>query len=181
MVDEPDAEWVAQCLGGDSSAYERLVARHHKVVFNVALRMVGDYEDARDVTQATFLKAWQKLESFDRSHRFFSWMYRIMINESLDLIERRRHHAPLDPGLASSARTDRDFEASEQAERVQRALARLPRESREALVLRHFAELSYGEIAEALAIPEKTVKSRLFTARQRLGELLGADGGTGDR
>ena len=177
MFDEPDAECVARCLGGDTSAFERLVAKHHKVVFNVALRMVGDYEDARDVTQATFVKAWEKLSSFDPSHRFFSWLYRIMINQSLDLIERRRRQVPLDRELPSAARPDQDFEAGERAEWVQRALARLPRESREVLVLRHFAEQSYQEMAETLAIPEKTVKSRLFTARQRLGELLGAEGG----
>jgi RNA polymerase sigma-70 factor (ECF subfamily) len=176
MFDEPDAEWVAQCLVGDASAFERLVAKHHKVVFNVALRMVGDYEEARDVTQATFVKAWEKLASFDPSHRFFSWLYRIMINHSLDLIERRRRQVPLDPKLRSSARPDHDFEASERAAWVQGAIARLPRESREVLVLRHFAELSYQEMAETLAIPEKTVKSRLFEARQKLGELLGAEG-----
>jgi RNA polymerase sigma-70 factor, ECF subfamily len=177
MFDEPDAEWVAQCLGGDTSAFELLVAKHHKVVFNVALRLVGDYEEARDVTQATFVKAWEKLASFDASHRFFSWLYRIMINQSLDLIERRRRQVPLDRELPSPARPDRDFEASERAEWVQKAIARLPIDSREVLILRHFAELSYQEMAEALGVPEKTVKSRLFEARQKLGELLGADRG----
>jgi RNA polymerase sigma-70 factor (ECF subfamily) len=177
MFDEPDAEWVAQCLRGDTSAFELLVAKHHKVVFNVALRMVGDYEEARDVTQATFAKAWEKLATFDPSHRFFSWLYRIMINHSLDLIERRRRQVPLDRELPSSTRPDRDFEADERAEWVHKALARLPRASREVLVLRHFTELSYQEIAEALKVPEKTVKSRLFEARQKLGEILGAEGG----
>jgi RNA polymerase sigma-70 factor, ECF subfamily len=177
MFDEPDAEWVAQCLGGDTSAFELLVAKHNKVVFNVALRMVGDYEDARDVTQATFAKAWEKLATFDPSHRFFSWLYRIMINHSLDLIESRRRQVPLDRDLPSSLRPDREFEAGERAAWVQGAIVRLPRESREVLVLRHFAELSYQEIAETLAIPEKTVKSRLFEARQKLGEILGAEGG----
>lgn len=177
MVDKPDVEWIAQCLRGDPSAFEPLVTRYQKVVFNVALRMVGDYEDARDVTQVTFVKAWEKLRSFDASHRFFSWLYRIMINESLDLIERRRRQVALDHELPSPARPDRDFEAGERAERVRAALARLPRDSREVLVLRHFGELSYQEMAEALAIPEKTVKSRLFTARQRIGLLLVAEGG----
>jgi RNA polymerase sigma-70 factor (ECF subfamily) len=172
MVDEDDAECVARCLRGDASAFEPLVARYQKVLFNVSLRMVGDSEDARDVTQTAFVKAWEKLASFDPSHRFFSWLYRIMINESLNLIERRHRQVPLDAGPSAPALPDRQLEASELAERIQNALSELTQESREVLVLRHFAELSYQEMATALEIPEKTVKSRLFTARQRLGDIL---------
>ncbi len=161
---------VALCLGGDGSAFEPLVARYEKVLFNVALRMLGDREDARDVTQTAFVKAWEHLASYDPSHRFFSWLYRIMVNESLNLIARRRRQVPLDAELPSPERADRQAEADELMERLQAALLALPQESREVLVLRHFAEQSYQEIAWTLGIAEKTVKSRLFTARQRLGE-----------
>jgi RNA polymerase sigma-70 factor (ECF subfamily) len=138
--------------------------------------MVGDYEDARDVAQAAFVKAFSKLGSFDPRHRFFSWLYRIMVNEALNLIDRRRPGVPLPPGLAVAVDPSAVLEATECAELVQTALRELPPESREVLVLRHFGELSYQEMAETLAIPEKTVKSRLFTARQRLGEILLAKG-----
>jgi len=164
---------VALCLKGDASAFEPLVARYQRVLFNVALRMIGDREDARDVTQTAFVKAWENLASYDPSHRFFSWLYRIMVNESLNVIARHRRQVPLDADLPSPERADQAAEASELMERLRAGLLVLPRESREVLVLRHFSELSYQEIAWTLGIPEKTVKSRLFTARQRLGELLG--------
>lgn len=167
---------VALCLKGDASAFEPIVARYQKVLFNVALRMLGEPEDARDVTQTAFVKAWEHLASYDPSHRFFSWLYRIMVNESLNLIARRRRQVPLDADLPSPERADRAAEAGELMERLRAALLALPRESREVLVLRHFAEQSYQEIAWTLGIPEKTVKSRLFTARQRLGELFEGGG-----
>lgn len=168
---------VALCLKGDASAFEPIVARYQKVLFNVALRMLGDSEDARDVTQIAFIKAWEHLPSYDPTHRFFSWLYRIMVNESLNLIARRRRQVPLDADVPSPERADRKAESDELMERLRTALLALPRESREVLVLRHFSELSYQEIAWTLGIPEKTVKSRLFTARQRLGELFEGGGG----
>jgi RNA polymerase sigma-70 factor, ECF subfamily len=176
MADGDDTVQIALCLRGDASAFEPIVARHQKVLYNVAFRMLGDREDARDVTQAAFVKAWQHLASYDPSHRFFSWLYRIMVNESLNLIARRRRQVPLGSELPSPERADQLAEAGERTQRLRRALLALPRDSREVLVLRHFSELSYQEIAWTLGIPEKTVKSRLFTARQRLGELLGEAG-----
>lgn len=176
MVNDGDEELVRRCLQGDREAFEPLVARYQHVLFNVALRMVGDYEDARDVAQTAFVKAYAKLGSFDPRHRFFSWLYRIMVNEALNLIDRRKPGAPLPPGLAVDVDPGAVLEATECAELVETALGELPPESREVLVLRHFGELSYQEMAETLAIPEKTVKSRLFTARQRLGEILLAKG-----
>lgn len=158
-------------------AFSLLVARHQRVLFNTALRMVGNYEDARDITQTAFLRAYQKLDQYDARYKFFSWIYRIMLNESLNLLGRRRRLEPLDPGLcAHTGDPGRAIEAREEGLRVQAALMQLPHEQREAVVLRHFAELSYAEISEALGIPEKTVKSRLYSARQRLCDLLRAGG-----
>ena len=172
MDDQDDAGLVARCLRGEADAFEPLVARYQRVLFNVALRMVDDYEDARDVTQSAFVKAYEKLDSYDPRYRFFSWIYRIMLNESLNLMRARRPRAPLDRVPASSADPQRDQEAREVGERVRSALQELTREQREVIVLRHFGELTYEEMAVALALPEKTVKSRLFTARRRLADVL---------
>lgn len=172
MDDVDDAELVTRCLRGDQQAFEPLVARYEKVLFNVALRMVGDYEDARDITQTAFVKAYEKLASFDPRYRFFSWIYRIMINESLNHLQRRKPYQPLDPGLACATTPLEDAQASELSERVQEALMRLSPDYRQVLILRHFVELSYSEMSSLLSIPEKTVKSRLYTARQRLGDVL---------
>ena len=83
MIDgDADATLVARCLEGDASAFEPIVRRYQRVLYNVAFRMVGDREDARDIVQSAFVKAWEKLATFDPRHRFFSWMYRIVVNES---------------------------------------------------------------------------------------------------
>jgi len=172
-----DAAWVARCLKGDSSAFEPLVTRYQRVVFTLALRLLGNYEDAKDATQNAFIRAYEKLDTYNPAHRFFSWMYRIGVNESLNLRRARKEHEPLAPTLESAGRTGDAVEVRELSERVQAALMELSKEYREVVVMRHFGELSYQEIGEALDIPEKTVKSRLFSARQRLGQLLAADGG----
>jgi RNA polymerase sigma-70 factor (ECF subfamily) len=172
MTSEEDARLIADCLQGNAAAFEPLVARYQRVLFNVALRMVHDYEEARDITQTTFLKAYQKLSSYDRRHKFFSWLYRILLNESLNSLRGRRPQEPLDQRLASGDGPMEAAQAAELSERIDAALRMLPMEQRAVVVLRHFAGLSYGEMSVALQLPEKTVKSRLFTARRRLGELL---------
>jgi len=95
MVDgDPDAQLVARCLRGEIEAFEPLVLRYQRALFNVAWRMLGDREEARDVVQGAFAKAWQGLASFDPRYRFFSWMYRIVVNESLNARGRRPPTAP---------------------------------------------------------------------------------------
>ena len=163
---------VARCLKGDASAFEPLVNRYQRVLFTVALRLLGNADDARDATQNAFVRAYERLDSFDPSRRFFSWIYRIAVNESLNLRRSRRDHEPLPVTLEANGRATDGIEARELSERVQAALMTLSPEHREVVVMRHFADLSYEEIAETLDIPAKTVKSRLFSARQRLAPLL---------
>ena len=172
MDSSDDVEIVARCLRGEVEAFAPLVARYQKVLFNLAWRMLGDREDARDVTQTAFVKAYEKLATYDPAHRFFSWIYRIVLNECLNLRQRRPFHERLDETMAASDSPYREAEAHETSDRVQAGLLRLPAELREVLVLRHFLELSYGDIGAALHLPEKTVKSRLYSARQRLGQIL---------
>lgn len=170
--DPDDASLVARSLAGDTEAFEEIVRKYERVLFRVALRMLGDYEDARDATQAAFISTYRKLGNFDTNLRFFSWLYRILLNECLNARRDRRQHDPLAPEMALAASPLDALEASDRRQRVQRALLALPHDYRQVIVLRHFAELGYDEIAETLGIPSKTVKSRLYTARQRLSELL---------
>jgi RNA polymerase sigma-70 factor (ECF subfamily) len=183
---EDDAVLVRQSLAGESESFGLLVGRYQHVMYTVALRMVGNAEDARDVTQDAFVKAYRQLATFDPNYRFFSWMYRIVINESFNAIRARRPHEPLAIAIAESGRRGAQradsarsggspFEtalAGERHTQIDAALQRLAPDYRTVVVLRHFAGQSYAEISEALSIPEKTVKSRLFTARQLLGEML---------
>ena len=170
--DTDDLVLVRQSLEGQTEAFGVLVARYQKVMYTVALRMVGNPEDARDATQDAFVKAYQHLATFDSRYKFYSWMYRILMNECLNVNRDRRSEEPLD---VDAAGVDSPFDsalASERVLHINMALEQLTPEYRAVVVLRHFGGQSYGEIADALSIPEKTVKSRLYTARQRLGELL---------
>jgi len=170
---EPDEALVARCLGGETEAFESIVRRYQRVLFNAGYRLLGDREDARDVAQAALVKAYEKLGSFDPRYRFFSWIYRIAVNEALNTRDRRRPSAPLAADLPDAGRgPEAAIDARERSDSVQAALLRLGAEDREVIVLRHFAEMSYAEIGEALGLAEKTVKSRLHEARQRLGRML---------
>lgn len=170
---EQDAACVARCLGGEVEAFGELVERYQRVLYNVALRLVGHPEDAREVSHDALLKAFEKLASFDPSHKFFSWVYRIAVNESLNRRARRRELQPLDPNLRAAADDPlAAVAARETSDRIERALRQLTLEQREVVVLRHFLEMSYAELSATLLVPEKTVKSRLYEARQRLAALL---------
>lgn len=173
MSEASDAELVARSLEGDTAAYGELVARHQRVLFNVALRMAGNREDAQDVTQIAFVKAYRSLASFDRRRKFFSWIYRILWNETVNLVQRRPRFEPLDDEMpAGAAAPDRDSEEREERDLIQEAIGELPVDYRQVIVLRHFAQLSYQEMSRVIDLPEKTVKSRLFTARRLLGSIL---------
>jgi RNA polymerase sigma-70 factor (ECF subfamily) len=174
MQEPDDAALVARSASGDTGAFEVLVGRHHRTLFSVALRMLGDYSDASDATQAAFLKAYEKLGTFDPRFRFFSWIYRILLNECLNARRDRRPVEALDMEIPGQGGPLEAMEAVERRRQVQRALLALPVEYRQVIVLRHFGELHYDDIAFTLGIPSKTVKSRLYSARQRLLELLTA-------
>jgi RNA polymerase sigma-70 factor (ECF subfamily) len=170
--DGDDDLLVARCLQGDKAAFETLVERYQRVLFTVALRMLGDHDEAVDATQNAFVKSYEKLATFDRKRRFFSWIYRILFNECLNVRRDRKPREPLTPDLAVAGSAFELLEANERRHSVQAAILSLPIESREVVILRHFAELSYEQIGETLGIETKTVKSRLHSARQRLAELL---------
>jgi RNA polymerase sigma-70 factor (ECF subfamily) len=175
MQESDDAVLVARSAGGDTGAFETLVERHHRVLFSVAVRMLGDYADASDATQAAFLKAYEKLGTFDPRFRFFSWIYRILLNECLNARRDRRPYEALTSHVAEGGGPLDAMEADERRRQVQRALLALPIDYRKVIVLRHFGGLPYDDIAAALGVPVKTVKSRLYSARQRLLDLLTAE------
>jgi RNA polymerase sigma-70 factor, ECF subfamily len=168
-----DGAAVKRCLDGEPAAFEVLVGRYQPIMFNVALRMLGNYEDARDAAQNTFVKAFEKLGTYDPERRFFSWIYRILMNECLNLRRRPATEPLVDTETVVSDSSDADtVEAAERKRDVRQAILSLSPAYREVIVLRHFAALSYEQMSEAIGVPTKTVKSRLHTARQQLaGEL----------
>jgi RNA polymerase sigma-70 factor, ECF subfamily len=174
MGEQDEDGLVGRCLAGDSAAFEPLVDRYHRPLFRAAARLLGDGDEARDVTQTAFLKAYQALGTYDRRRRFFSWIYRILLNECLNTLRARRPSQPLDEDVQAGPVADA-LEQRDTRLRVRKALLQLPEGQRDVVILRYFSELRYEQIGAALGIPEKTVKSRLFSARQRLCELLAAE------
>jgi RNA polymerase sigma-70 factor (ECF subfamily) len=166
--DERDRALVRRYLEGERDAAGGLVDRYQKRVFNVALRMLHHVEDAEDVTQTVFLK----LETYDPKYRFFSWIYRMTVNESLNVLKRRKPTVTLEAAPHISAPGAAPDRAAEVQDLVGMALMRLKPDDRTVVVLKHFVSFSYEEIAEVLEIPVRTVKSRLYTARDRMRQAL---------
>jgi RNA polymerase sigma-70 factor (ECF subfamily) len=171
-----DQTLVQRYRQGDRDAFTELVVRYQRPIYNAAFWILKSAEDARDVAQVVFLKVAEHLDEYDGQRRFFSWLYRIAVNESLNLLRRNGHEEPLDedvdlPG-AESGNPEALARDAERGRLIERALLRLSPADRTVIVLRHFAECSYQEIARILDIDEKTVKSRLFEARHRLRDLL---------
>lgn len=167
-ADEQDRALVKRYLEGRSDAASGLVDRYQQRLFNVALRMLNNVQDAEDVTQTVFLNAFAKLRTYDPRYKFFSWIYRMTVNESLNALKRRKPMVTLEDELdirAPGAAPDRVTEAQD---RVGKALLCLEPNDRAVVVLKHFVSFSYEEIADVLGIPVQTVKSRLYTARERL-------------
>jgi len=173
LNEEDDPTLVLRCRDGERNAFEQLVIRYQKPVFNVALRMLRDRQDALDVAQTTFLKAFEHLADYDPTFRFYSWLYRIAINESLNALALRKPRGELDANAADEGPgPDRAADGDQALQALEGALMLISPELRSVLVLRHIVQLSYEEIAEALGVPAKTVKSRLHSARERLRDHL---------
>lgn len=173
MIDDPDAALVRECRAGNRRAFDQLLARYERPVFNAAYRILNHREDATDVTQTVFLQAYEHFGDFDPGQRFFSWIYRIAINEAVDMANGRRRAEPIADELVSDRAGPDETTANGQLDAgMQSALMELTLDYRTLVVLKHVQACSYEEIAVILECPVKTVKSRLFTARQALREIL---------
>lgn len=177
MDREPDEVLVEGLRRGDGAAFKQLVLKYQRPLYNAAYRVLGREEDARDITQVVFLRIAEKLDGYDARYRFFSWVYRIALNESLNLLRRAGREEPLEDDadeMAGPENSDPESQlaAAQVSQEVQRALMQMRFTDRTVLTLRHFSECSYEEIAEILEVKVETVKSRLFEARGRLRGLL---------
>jgi RNA polymerase sigma-70 factor, ECF subfamily len=178
--------WARAAQRGDEEAFGNIVRALHGRVYAVVYRVVGNAEDAREVVQMAWVKAWQKLGSYKQEARFFTWMYRVAFNTAMDhhrKVGRRKEVDLLDevahdhePGRASpvgeQAGPDEDVMRREQMEQFEQALQTLSPEHRTALVLREVEGMSYKEIAEVMKTREGTVMSRLYYARKAIQEQL---------
>ena len=176
MDDNTDRVLVGRYRNGDREAFTEIVIRYQRPIYNAAFWVLRSVEDAQDVAQIVFLKVAERLDEYDGQYKFFSWIYRIAVNESLNLLRRHGREEPLDDEIdlpdADSANPESKLNDAQVSKRIQSALMTMSANDRLVLTLRHFSECSYQEIAEILDVDEKTVKSRLFEARHRLRDLL---------
>lgn len=174
--DAEDERLAAQAQTGDRQAFTLLVRRYQERVFRFILRMSGVRDEAMDLTQETFMKAYQALPAWRPEARFGTWLFQIARNVTLDLLRRRRtvEFIPLDTGLPDGAALDPQDAAplpeeqladKQRIQLLERALCELPVEQREILLLRELESMSYADIAATLNIEAGTVKSRLARAR----------------
>ncbi len=176
--DPIEADLLAQARGGSTRAFEEIVERHQRRVYAVARRIVRRHEVADDVTQETFIRAYQALDSFDLSRPFAPWICRIAANTAINHVRSKEFREEALPDSLADTETspdepERRLQEIETREAVAEALHSLPAEQRVVFVLRTIEELSYKEIAETLAISIGTVMSRLSRAREKLRQALG--------
>ena len=184
-----DQELVERAKRGDQSAFERLVLDNQNKIYSLTLRLTGDREEAADLAQEAFVKAWQGLASFQGESSFSTWMYRLTTNLCIDYLRKKKRREGVEPavslddtdsGWAEPAGRDSDpqllLEKSERGKALARGLNMLPDWQRRVLVLRELSGLSYQEISSALDIDLGTVKSRIARARLNLRKILLEDG-----
>src|SRR5579863_10201205 len=184
---DPDSTVVERCLSGDDAAWEELVRLHTRRIYGLCFRFIGKDSEAQDLTQEVFLRVYRTLGSFRSTEGSFStWLARLTRNLLIDHYRRTRNERVTDsiedqlPGtegrteekFKSASRPDSAVAGREASELLQSALGRLSPELRETIILRDLQEMEYREIAEVLAIPEGTVKSRLNRGRAELARLL---------
>ena len=193
MTREQEAAIVRKVLGGDANAFETLVLEYEKNVYNIALRMTGNSEDAADMTQEAFIKAYNSLQSFRGDSKFSVWLYRIVSNVCLDFLRSKNRRPTVSLSVEDDDGEDTQLDVADESQSpellldrkltrdsVRRGLDSLPPDYRQILLLRDIQGLSYDEIAQALSLEVGTVKSRIFRARKRLCTFLIDDGNISD-
>lgn len=180
------ARLVEKARRGDEEAFGELVKMYHQQVYGLAYGIVGNADDAKEIAQQAWIKAWSKLSSFKANAGFFTWLYRIASNTSLDFLRRKARHreeaipegmdvpdtAGYERAPSENPRPDREAERAEIRDLFGKALKTLSPEHRLALTLREVEGLSYDEIAEVMGCRRGTVMSRLFYARQKVQDSL---------
>jgi len=186
MGDDPnEASLLAQARTGDTVAFDELITRHRERIYMHTYQIIRNEEDALDLTQETFIRAWKSLTRFDGKSSFSSWLYRIATNAAIDLFRKRQSHpqteidvGPMKIDAASHttpSQAEMPGEGIDRAEirrRVEDAIAQLSPEHRAVIVLKEIDDLSYEEIAQRVGCSLGTVMSRIFYARKKLQTLL---------
>ena len=176
MTAPTDRDLIVRASRGANDAFGELITRYQTSVFNVCYRLLHERAEAEDLAQETFMRAYERLHTFELEREFGPWIRRVAANLCLNYLESRKVTAPLDEerDVDESARPEKQVEVQERSAQIRAALSSLPPRYRLVVELRHYQELSYDEIAKELGIPLSDVKSHLFRARKLLAEKLHA-------
>jgi RNA polymerase sigma-70 factor (ECF subfamily) len=176
-----DDELILKAQEGDTRAFDVLVRRYQRKIYFLAYRMVKGHDAADDIAQETFIKAYFAIKSFKLGYSFFTWLYRICMNLSINYLKRQKlvipesqfaeEASPLEREATKKDPSD-DYASKQIQAKIEKALDSLPPKFKAAMVLRLYEDLSYEEIAKTLRISVGTVMSRLFRARERMQEML---------
>ena len=193
MTSEHEKRCIERTLNGDVKAFEELVRSYEKTVYQLALRILGNREDAEDATQEVFLKAYRSLSRFQGDSKFSVWLYRIVTNQCTDMLRARKRRPVQSLNVLNDEGEEDELPIPDERfspeklldrkltrEAVQRGLDSLSDEARQILLLRELRGLSYEEIGQALSLEPGTVKSRIFRARKKLCVFLMQDGNLPD-
>ncbi|MFQ5942547.1 MAG: RNA polymerase sigma factor [Anaerolineales bacterium] len=178
MVEPTDRDLVLRTRRGEVEAFGEVVRRYQQSVFNVCYRMLGERMEAEDLAQEAFIRAYQRLATFDVERPFEPWIRRVATNVCLNHIQAQKPESyeldeERDQSPTAIGKDPETFLQSAQAsEEIRQAILTLPPHYRAVIELRHYQEMSYSEIAEALELPISDVKSHLYRARRKLAELL---------
>lgn len=177
MIEFDDSELVKKCLVGNNQAFEALIEKHQKTLFNVIFRMTNNYDDTEDIIQTVFIKVYKSLRKYNSKYKFFSWIYRITINETLNFLKKKKQTDSLDSEIIlDSENPESLYQKKELGVLIQKTLMKLETKYRVLIVLCQLQSCSYKEVGKILKLDEKKLKSRLFTARNLLKDLLIKDG-----
>ena len=193
MTREQEVQIVQRVLQGDVNAFEKLVLEYEKAVYGITQRMCGNAEDAADMTQETFIKAYNSLSSFRGDSKFSVWLYRIATNVCLDFLRSKSRKPTVSLSMEDDDGEEVELDIADESQSPERLLERgltrdavrrglnaLSPEYRQILLLREIQGLSYEEISDVLTLEVGTVKSRIFRARKRLCAFLIEDGNIPD-
>jgi RNA polymerase sigma-70 factor (ECF subfamily) len=176
---EAERQLVEACQRGEREAFDQIVVRYQRDIYRLCYRYVNNHEDANDLTQEVFLRAWRAIGGFRGRSAVSTWLYRIGVNACLNFRAARRPPAQelpealADPGEGMAQRV----ETAQQAKRVREAVARLPEKQRATLILKIYHELTHKEVAQVMGSTVGTVKANLFHALGNLRRLVAAEGG----
>ena len=172
-MNKEDTLLVKESLEGNRKAFEEIVEKYYKIIYRLAFRLLRNGDDAEEITQTVFVKAYEKLSSYNPKFKFFSWLYRITVNETINYSKRKSYTEEINEEYSTNEeKPDEIYDKTETGEKIQDALMELDMLYRVPVVLKHFMDYSYKELSDLLGVPEKTVKSRLFTGRQLLKDIL---------